>query len=104
MTQEEGCRAVNRGQQLLVAHREAVLAQPLRDARRRDMAAVREHPELAAARANPLEHLGGAWLRAAATVRSAVHERPVDVEHDAANPVQVESVNHGARAPGRRRR
>ncbi len=82
---------------------QAVLAQPLGDLGRRNVAAVGEEHEPAARRADALEHLDGAGLRPAAAVGAAVQQRAVDVEHEGARlrETPAAAVSHGATPPAR---
>ena len=95
MAEQVGDGAVDRSQELLVGDRQPVLAQALRDPRRRDMAAVGEQHQPAPRGADPLEHLDCARLGAAAPIRPAVQEGSVDVEHEPAHTVEPQIVRHG---------
>ena len=97
-----GDRALDRREHLVVGDRQAVLAQAPRDRLRADVAAVGEQHQRAPRRADPREHLDSARLGAPAAVGAAMHERPVDVEHEAADIIQPQAVKHGARPPSRR--
>ena len=83
--------AAERRQQLVVADVEARVAELGGESGGRDVAAVREEHERPAGRADPLEHLDGAGLDVHVLALS-VHERPVDVEHEALDVVK----SHGA--------
>ena len=89
--------ARERRQQLVVRDAEARFAQARGEPGGRDVAPVREERQRTPGGADPLEHLAGAGQQVH-LLAVAVHERAVDVEHEALDVVK----SHGATPRGRR--